>query len=119
MGSSVEGAFELLPGEVALKKWVATASDWGLLRNGYLYLTNRRLLWVKGALVIFPIRKQIIIDLGEIQDCTPAKFWSSHQIRLRLRDGTKRTFRIRRGVSGEEVASDINSALQERQANHG
>jgi hypothetical protein len=109
------GDVELLPDERPIKAWETGTTTWGPFPSeGKLYLTSKRLIWVREGMNFFPGPKSLVINLDAVASCMGHDYMSNHLITIKLRNGKARSFRVHWGISGKELAADIRAAIEAR-----
>jgi hypothetical protein len=109
------GGVTLAADEEPIKAWDAQTETWGrFASSGTLNLTSRRLIWIREGLNLVPRPPSVVVRLDDIENCSSQDWLGVHIARLRMRDGSRRTFRLFWGIRASELVKAINELRRKR-----
>lgn len=118
-GGGFAAHVDLLPDEVALHAWdVALSRSWWSTVWGTLYLTNRRLVWIRWRFAVPWLPKTIAVNLESVSATgveRRLRVALQRGLAVSLNDGSELLFwPPTYGARPKEIASVISEAVRER-----
>ncbi len=106
-------------GETALRAWDASYRGAGAAADGILYLTDRRLVWIRGRLSSAEAPRTIEIALDEIKRCyiprRMLRWWPRWRTLVVAGvGGIQYEYRLPLWKANESIIEDIRAAMRER-----